>query len=66
LDKAGLQPPKTWDELIDVAGKVQRQEGIKDGFTFQGAEYEGGVCNQCEYIWNAGATSSTPKTPPGS
>jgi multiple sugar transport system substrate-binding protein len=63
LDKAGLQPPKTWEELIDVAGKVQREEGIKDGFTFQGAEYEGGVCNQCEYIWNAGGDILAPGDP---
>jgi multiple sugar transport system substrate-binding protein len=54
LDKAGLKPPKTWDELRDQAAKVREQEGIRDGFTFQGAEYEGGVCNQCEYIWSAG------------
>jgi multiple sugar transport system substrate-binding protein len=54
LDKAGFQPPKTWDELGDQAKKIQSDEGIRDGFTFQGAEYEGGVCNQCEYVWNAG------------
>jgi multiple sugar transport system substrate-binding protein len=54
LDKAGLKPPKTWDEMIDQCKKVQGQEGIPYGFTFQGAEYEGGVCNQSEYIWNAG------------
>ena len=54
LDKAGLKPPRTWSELRDQALQVMKEEGIPNGFTFQGAEYEGGVCNECEYIWNAG------------
>jgi len=63
LDKAGLKPPKTWDELLSQAKKVQEQEGIPYGFVFQGAEYEGGVCNQCEYIWNAGGDILDPNDP---
>ncbi|HZJ49360.1 MAG TPA: ABC transporter substrate-binding protein [Actinomycetota bacterium] len=63
LDKAGLKPPKTWDELLSQARKVQEQEGIPYGFVFQGAEYEGGVCNQCEYIWNAGGDILAPDDP---
>jgi multiple sugar transport system substrate-binding protein len=63
LDKASLQPPKTWDELLSQAQKIQEQEGIKYGFVFQGAEYEGGVCNQCEYIWNAGGEVLDPSDP---
>jgi multiple sugar transport system substrate-binding protein len=63
LDKAGLKPPRTWDELLSQAKKVQEQEGIKYGFAFQGAEYEGGVCNQCEYIWNAGGDILDPSDP---
>lgn len=54
LSKHDLEPPKTWDELRSAAKKVQEEEGIRYGMTFQGSEYEGGVCNQCEYIWNAG------------
>jgi multiple sugar transport system substrate-binding protein len=63
LDKAGLKPPRTWEELHDQAAKVREQEGIRDGFTFQGAEYEGGVCNQCEYVWNAGGEILAPDDP---
>jgi multiple sugar transport system substrate-binding protein len=63
LDKAGLKPPRTWEELRDQAAKVREQEGVRDGFTFQGAEYEGGVCNQCEYIWNAGGNILAPDDP---
>src|SRR5215210_5460059 len=63
LDKASLKPPQTWDELWSQAKKVQEKEGIKYGFVFQGAEYEGGVCNQCEYIWNAGGEVLDPSDP---
>ena len=63
LDKAGLKPPKTWDELRSQAKKIQEEEGIPYGFTFQAAEYEGGVCNQCEYVWNAGGDILDPDDP---
>lgn len=63
LDKAGFKPPKTWDELRTQAQKVQDQEGIRYGFTFQGSEYEGGVCNFCEYVWNAGGEILDPQDP---
>lgn len=63
LDKNGLKPPKTWQELMDQAKKIMDKEGIPYGFTFQGAEYEGGVCNQCEYVWNAGADILDPNDP---
>lgn len=51
LEKNGFnEPPKTWDELKQMAKKVQDAEGTKFGFVFQGAEYEGGVVNGLEYI----------------
>jgi multiple sugar transport system substrate-binding protein len=63
LDKAGLKPPKTYDELMHQVKKVKQQGGIKYGFTFQGQEYEGGVCNECEYIWNCGGDVLDPNNP---
>ncbi|MGB3684067.1 MAG: ABC transporter substrate-binding protein [Rubrobacteraceae bacterium] len=55
LDDAGFgQPPTTWDGLKDIAGQVQQQANIQYGFVFQGAEYEGGVVNGAEFIWNSG------------
>ena len=55
LDKSGFtSPPKTWNELASIAKKVKSDSGIRHGFVFQGAEYEGGVANALEYIWNAG------------
>ena len=55
LDKSGFtSPPRTWAELTSMAKKVKSDSGVKHGFVFQGAEYEGGVANALEYIWNAG------------
>jgi len=63
LEKNNLQPPKTWDELKDMAPQVQEAEGIKYGFIFQGSNYEGGVCNGCEYIWTNGGDILDPNDP---
>jgi multiple sugar transport system substrate-binding protein len=43
-------PPKTWDELMEMAQTVSQEAGVPNGFVFQGANYEGGVCNALEYI----------------
>ncbi|HEV2093211.1 MAG TPA: ABC transporter substrate-binding protein [Rubrobacter sp.] len=64
LEKAGFsEPPKTWDELKEQAKKTQQDEGTKFGFVFQGAEYEGGVCNGLEYIWTHGGDVLDPDDP---
>lgn len=48
------QPPATWAELRTVAKDIMDKEYVKYGYVFQGANYEGGVVNACEFIWNAG------------
>ena len=55
LEQAGYSgPPETWDELKEMALKTAQDTGTKNGFVFQGMNYEGGVCNGCEYIWTFG------------
>jgi len=55
LEKSGYsEPPKTWDELKEVALKTKKDSGLEAGFVFQGDNYEGGVCNGLEYIWTHG------------
>jgi len=55
LQKSGFStPPRSWAELREVALKVKQDAGLRYGFVFQGAEYEGGVANALEFIWNAG------------
>jgi multiple sugar transport system substrate-binding protein len=64
LEKAGFsEPPKTWTELREMADKVKQDEGIENGFVFQGDQYEGGVCNGLEYIWTHGGDVLDPNDP---
>jgi multiple sugar transport system substrate-binding protein len=64
LEKSGFsEPPKTWDELKEMADKVKKDQGIKYGFVFQGDAYEGGVCNGLEYIWTHGGNAVDPDDP---
>lgn len=55
LEQAGFtEPPRTWEELKQQASTVQQQAGTRNGFVFQGSNYEGGVVNGLEYIWTHG------------
>lgn len=53
LEKAGLKPPKTFEELIDISRKLQKSPDLH-GFVWQGFQYEGLVCNWMEYLWGMG------------
>jgi multiple sugar transport system substrate-binding protein len=64
LEQSGFDgPPKTWEELQEQALKVERDSGTRFGFLFQGANYEGGVCNGLEYIWTHGGEALDPNDP---
>lgn len=59
LDKYGLKPPATWDEMAADAKKVmdgERAAGAKDlwGFVFQGNAYEGLTCDALEWVKSSG------------
>jgi multiple sugar transport system substrate-binding protein len=55
LDQSSFpDPPETWDELKTIALKVKQDHDLQHGYVFQGADYEGGVCNGLEYIWTHG------------
>ena len=57
LEKHGYEyPPTTWEELVIVAKDIMKKEDMPYGFVFQGADYEGGVTNACEFIWAAGGS----------
>jgi len=54
LDKYGFKnPPKTWDELVDYSLKIQNEMRKTNpsffGFVWQGAQYEGLICNFLEF-----------------
>jgi multiple sugar transport system substrate-binding protein len=54
LGKYGLQPPRTWSELVRTAQYVTEREPGLYGFIWQGKQYEGLVCNVLEYFWGNG------------
>jgi multiple sugar transport system substrate-binding protein len=64
LEQSGFSgPPGTWDELKEMAQKVKRDSGTRDGFVFQGGEYASGVLVGLEYIWSAGGNAVAPDNP---
>jgi trehalose/maltose transport system substrate-binding protein len=60
LEKYGYkEPPKTWEELAEMAKKIQdgeRKDGKKDfqGFVFQGKASESVTCNALEWVYSYG------------
>ncbi len=60
LEDAGFSdPPATWDELKEMANRITQDANVQHGLVFQGADYEGGVANALEFIWNAGGNVLT-------
>jgi multiple sugar transport system substrate-binding protein len=58
LEKHGVQPPKTWDEVKAAAEKIMKAEGNANlrGFETAGAPIEGTVCTYLVPMWGAGAS----------
>ncbi|HJW12562.1 MAG TPA: ABC transporter substrate-binding protein [Albitalea sp.] len=59
LEKYGLKPPTTWEEMSAAAKKIQdgeRAAGAGDfqGFVFQGKAYEGLTCDAVEWLTSYG------------
>lgn len=54
LQKYKLPVPTTWEQLQSDAKTLLNKKAIKEGFVFQGAQYEGLVCDALEYVWGAG------------
>jgi multiple sugar transport system substrate-binding protein len=56
LEKHGIQPPKTWDELTVAAKKVMEAEKDPNlqGLSFQGKAIEGAVCTFLLPYWSMG------------
>ncbi len=55
IEKYNLKAPTTWEEMADVAKKIQegeRKAGAADfqGFVFQGKAYEGLTCDAVEWL----------------
>lgn len=55
LANAGLAVPETWDDLRAAGRRLAGRRGM-DGFVWQGARYEGLVCNFLEVLWGTGGS----------
>ncbi len=54
LEKAGLDVPTTWDEFARACETATPEGGA--GFVWQGARYEGLICNFLEFLWGRGGS----------
>lgn len=48
------EPPKTWDELIEMASELKGEKGTEHGYLMQAAQYEGLITNAMEFIASYG------------
>jgi trehalose/maltose transport system substrate-binding protein len=64
LDKYGLKPPTTWDELISQINTVAKKEGIT-GLVWQGRKSEASVCSLLQFYYNMGGMINVDATKEG-
>jgi multiple sugar transport system substrate-binding protein len=55
LDQAGLPVPQTWAEFRKTCKAVAVPRDM-DGFVWQGARYEGLICDFLEFLWGVGGS----------
>jgi multiple sugar transport system substrate-binding protein len=53
LEEAGLDAPEVWGDFLAACRSVAAPRGM-DGFVWQGARYEGLVCDFLEFLWGLG------------
>ena len=46
-------PPKTWEDVLELAKQGQQAHPDMAGFVFQGAPYEGGTVDALEFVYGA-------------
>ena len=55
LEDAGLPVPETWTQFKAACGRLAARNEM-EGFVWQGARYEGLVCNFLEFLWSVGGS----------
>lgn len=55
LEEAGIPVPETWADFRRACREIAEPRGM-DGFVWQGARYEGLVCDFLEFLWSVGGT----------
>jgi multiple sugar transport system substrate-binding protein len=66
LQKYGYQPPQTWQELLEQATRIIKEEKAQGreiyGYSGQFKQYEGLVCDMMEFILSNGGYIIDPQT----
>jgi multiple sugar transport system substrate-binding protein len=62
LDQAGLQPPETFDQLIQASQQIQGKNGAQWGYVYQGRQYEGVAAMFIEVLEGNGGFWVNPQT----
>ncbi|MGL5807083.1 MAG: ABC transporter substrate-binding protein [Xenococcaceae cyanobacterium] len=62
LEKAGYQPPNTYEELIQISQSMQKQKLADWGYVWQGKQYEGMAAMFAEILKGSGGFWIDPKT----
>ncbi|MEM6591976.1 MAG: ABC transporter substrate-binding protein [Cyanobacteria bacterium P01_C01_bin.73] len=62
LDQLGLEPPETFQELITASQQAQAETDVQWGFLWQGAQYEGLICDYLEVLAGNGGFWVDPDT----
>ena len=56
-------PPSTWDDLTNSAQQALSSGAVKYGYVWQGAQYEGLVCDFVEVVYGYGGSILDPNNP---
>ena len=56
------EPPRTASDLIEIASRLKADGKVKEGFVWQGRQYEGLSCNFVEFLSAFGGTWLDPVT----
>ncbi|HEY9633848.1 MAG TPA: ABC transporter substrate-binding protein [Coleofasciculaceae cyanobacterium] len=62
LDKAGAQPPETFEQMINIAQNLQKQGDTRWGYLWQGKQYEGVSAMFVEILEGFGGFWANPDT----
>lgn len=62
LEKAGIKPPETFEEMLNTAQKLQKQGDVKWGYLWQGKQYEGVSAMFVEILEGFGGFWTNPDT----
>ncbi|MBN2564707.1 MAG: ABC transporter substrate-binding protein, partial [Candidatus Eisenbacteria bacterium] len=55
LERAGIPVPQTWSEFRAACRTIAQGPDL-EGFVWQGARYEGLICDFLEFLWGTGGT----------